>query len=70
MGPKKAKEIIKEVHSGECEEHQRKKKFYKCLLQMGYYWPAMKKDMVEFVKKMPQLSSISQPDSHSSIEFT
>ena len=37
---------------------------------MGYYWPAMKKDMVEFVKKMPQLSSISQPDSHSSIEFT
>ena len=42
LGPEKAKEIIKEVHSGECEEHQRKKKFYRCLQQMGYYWSAMK----------------------------
>ena len=43
--------MIKEVHSGECGEHQGKKKFYRCLLQMGYYWPTMKKDAVEFVKR-------------------
>ena len=24
---------------------------YRCLLQMGYYWPTMKKDATEFVKK-------------------
>ena len=44
-------EEAKEVHSGECGEHQRKKMFYRCLLQMGYYWPVMKKDTIEFVKK-------------------
>ena len=43
--------MIKEVHAGECAEHQGKKKLYRCLLQMGYYWPTMKKDTVEFVKK-------------------
>ena len=51
LGPEEAKEMIKEVHSGECGEHQGKKKLYRCLLQMGYYWPTMKKDAAEFVKK-------------------
>ena len=32
LGPKEAREMIKEVHAGECGEHQRKKKLYKCLL--------------------------------------
>ena len=50
LGPEVAKEMIKEVHVGECEEHQRKKKLYRCLLQMGYYWPTMKRDTIEFVK--------------------
>ena len=39
------------MHLGECREHQGKKKLYRCLLQMGYYWPTMKKDTTEFVKK-------------------
>ena len=43
--------MIKEVHSGEYGEYQEKKKLYRCLLQMGYYWPAMKRDTAEFVKK-------------------
>ena len=44
LGPEEAKEMIKEVHSRGCGEHQGKKKLYKCLLQMGYYWPTMKRD--------------------------
>ena len=51
LGPEEAREMIKEVHLGECGEHQGKKKLYKCLLQMDYYWPTMKKDTAEFVKK-------------------
>ena len=35
LGPEEAREMIKEVHSGECGEHQEKKKLYRCLLQMG-----------------------------------
>ena len=70
LGLKEAEGMIQEVHSGECEEYQGKKKLYRCLLQMGYYWPTMKKDMTEFVKKMPQLPSTGQLDSHSSTKLT
>ena len=51
LGPEEASEMIKEVHAGECREHQWKKKLYRCLLQMGYYWPTMKRDAAKFVKK-------------------
>jgi len=51
LGPEETREMIKEVHVGECGEHQRKKRLYQCLLQIGYYWPTMKKDTAEFVKK-------------------
>ena len=37
LGLEKAKDMIKEVHSGECGDHQGKKKLHRCLLQMGYY---------------------------------
>ena len=50
LGLKEAKGLIKEVHLGECREYQGKKKLYRGLLQMGYYWPTMKKDIAEFVK--------------------
>ena len=51
LGPEETKEMIKEVHLGECGEHQGKKKLYRCLLQMGYYWPTIMKDTAKFVKK-------------------
>ena len=51
LSSEEAKEMIKEVHSGECGEHQGKKKLYRCLLQMGYYWSTMKRDMAKFMKK-------------------
>uniref|UniRef100_A0A2N9I5K1 Uncharacterized protein n=1 Tax=Fagus sylvatica TaxID=28930 RepID=A0A2N9I5K1_FAGSY len=42
--------VMKEAHSGECGEHQGKKRLYQLLLTLGYYWPTMKKDTVDFVK--------------------
>ena len=51
LGPEEVKGMIKKVHSRKCGKHQGKKRLYRCLLQMGYYWPAMKKDTVEFVKR-------------------
>ena len=44
LGPEEVREMTKEVHAGECGEHQGKKKLYQCILHMGYYWPTMKKD--------------------------
>jgi ribonuclease HI len=42
--------VMKETHSGECGEHQGKKRLYQLLLTLGYYWLTMKRDMVDFVK--------------------
>ena len=51
LGPEEVREMIREVQLGECGEHQGKKKLYRYLLQIGYYWPTMKRDAAEFVKK-------------------
>jgi hypothetical protein len=50
LGPSESQTALKEAHAGECGEHQGKKKLYQQLLSLGYYWPTMKKDAVEFVK--------------------
>jgi ribonuclease HI len=42
--------VMKEAHSGECGEHQGKKRLYQLLLTLGYYWPTMKTDTADFVK--------------------
>uniref|UniRef100_A0A2N9G179 Reverse transcriptase domain-containing protein n=1 Tax=Fagus sylvatica TaxID=28930 RepID=A0A2N9G179_FAGSY len=47
---KNPKPVMKEAHSGECGEHQGKKRLYQLLLTLGYYWPTMKKDTADFVK--------------------
>ena len=51
LGPKKASKMLKEMHIGECEDHLGRKKLYRCILQMGYYWPTMRRDATEFVRK-------------------
>ena len=42
--------LMKEAHSGECGEHQGKKRLYQMLLTLGYYWPTIKRDIVDFVR--------------------
>lgn len=51
LGPEEANAMLKEVHLEECGEHQERKKLYWYILQMGYYWPTIRKDEAEFVKK-------------------
>ena len=41
---------MKEVHVGECGDHQGKKWLLEQLLNLGYFWPTMKQDAVECVK--------------------
>lgn len=38
LGPKEAKEKLKEVYSRECREHQGRKKLYRYILQIGWYY--------------------------------
>ena len=46
----KSQMVMKETQTGECGEHQGKKRLYQRLLTLGYYWPTMKKDTTNFVK--------------------
>ena len=50
LGPKEAREVVREIHSGDCGSHPGKRRLYKQLLLLGYYWPIMKSDSEELVK--------------------
>ena len=50
LGPMEAREVIREVHFDDCGSHPGKRRLYKQLLLLGYYWPTMKKDSEELVK--------------------
>ncbi|XP_070050008.1 uncharacterized protein [Nicotiana tomentosiformis] len=42
---------LEEVHEGHCGAYFGDRVLVRCLIQVGYYWPTMKKDASEFVKK-------------------
>ena len=50
LGPREAREVVREVHSDDCGSYPGKRRLYKHLLLLGYYWPTMKKDSEELVK--------------------
>ena len=50
LRPKEAREVVREVHSDDYWSHPGKRRLYKQLLLLGYYWPTMKKDSEELVK--------------------
>lgn len=37
LGPREAREVVREVHSGDCGSHLGKRRLYKQLLLLGYY---------------------------------
>ncbi|CAL9005243.1 unnamed protein product [Prunus brigantina] len=51
LGKSEAQQVMQEIHAGECGEHQGMKRLYRQLLSIGYYWPTMKNDAYNFVKK-------------------
>ena len=50
LGPREAREVVREVHSDDDGSHLRKRRLYKQLLLLRYYWPTKKKDFEELVK--------------------
>ena len=70
LSPEEAKEMIKEVHSGEYGEHQGKNKDLQMPTADGLLLAYHEKRDGKICKKVPQLSSTSQLDSYPSVEFT
>ena len=50
LRPREAREVVREVHSGDYGSHPGKRRLYKQLLLLGYYWPTMKRDFEKLVK--------------------
>ena len=46
-----AKQVLEEAHSGICDTHQLGLKLHYKFKRMGYYWPMMVQDSMEYAKK-------------------
>ncbi|KAI5338936.1 hypothetical protein L3X38_018208 [Prunus dulcis] len=51
LGEVEAHQAMQEIHAGECREHQGMKRLHQQLLSFGYYWPTMKRDAHDFVRR-------------------
>ncbi|GJS67291.1 reverse transcriptase domain-containing protein [Tanacetum coccineum] len=51
VGPRQAKNIIKEVHKGLCGMHSCLRSVVSKITRLGYYWPSMYKDAKELIQK-------------------
>ncbi|XP_074362102.1 uncharacterized protein LOC141702305 [Apium graveolens] len=43
--------VLREVHEGECGNHTAGRNLSLKVLRMGYYWPTLRQDAIDFVKK-------------------
>ncbi|GMH01893.1 hypothetical protein Nepgr_003732 [Nepenthes gracilis] len=51
LTPEEAVYVLGEVHIGICRSHVDGKNLAFKIIRQDYYWPLMKKDALEFVKK-------------------
>nr|XP_027071991.1 uncharacterized protein LOC113696809 [Coffea arabica] len=51
LGEDEAMQVMEEAHSGICGAHQSGPKLHFCIKRMGYYWPTMVKDCIDFARK-------------------
>jgi len=59
LAPKQAEYVIVEVHEGVCGTHIRGTALAAKVLKVGYYWPTMKEDCSEYVKKCDKCQRFS-----------
>lgn len=42
--------VLREIHSGECDEHQGYSRLAKQIMHLGYYWPTMEANSLSFAR--------------------
>ena len=52
--PEDGEYILREIHEGACGSHQGSRTIAATALQVGYYWPTLKKDTMDLVRKFPK----------------
>ncbi|CAM8984212.1 unnamed protein product [Rhodiola kirilowii] len=68
LSEEEAVEVMQEAHAGICGAHQSGPKLYDRIKRMGYYWPTVVQDCVDFAKKCNacqfNANFIHQPPEH------
>ncbi|KAJ3689619.1 hypothetical protein LUZ61_018783 [Rhynchospora tenuis] len=54
VGKVKAAELLSETHQGICGSHQRPRTLEKRIMRQGYYWPTLRKDAEDLVRRCAQ----------------
>ncbi|XP_019228075.1 PREDICTED: uncharacterized protein LOC109209286 [Nicotiana attenuata] len=54
LGPHQTRQVLEEVHEGHCGAHTGNRAVVRCLIRAGYYWPTMKKEAADYVRKCKQ----------------
>ncbi|GKC08067.1 reverse transcriptase domain-containing protein [Tanacetum coccineum] len=50
IGPKQARNVIKEIHEGSCDLYAGPRSIIEKITTLGYYWPYMHKDSLEIIQ--------------------
>ncbi|KAJ3685541.1 hypothetical protein LUZ61_014705 [Rhynchospora tenuis] len=51
VGRTKADELISEIHEGICGSHQGMKSLINRIIRAGFYWPTLRRDVEEFIRR-------------------
>ncbi|KAJ0856311.1 putative ribonuclease H [Helianthus annuus] len=46
-----AKEVLQDIHEGDCGNHAGGRSLFSKVLRTGYYWPTMRKDAAEYTRR-------------------
>ncbi|KAL5556767.1 hypothetical protein UlMin_039003 [Ulmus minor] len=46
-----AEEVLQEIHEGDYGEHQRGRRLYEEALRLGYFWPTMENDAMDYARR-------------------
>ncbi|XP_019237255.1 PREDICTED: uncharacterized protein LOC109217453 [Nicotiana attenuata] len=54
LGPHQTRQVLEEVHEGHCGAHTGNRALVRYLIRAGYYWPTMKKEAADYVRRYEQ----------------
>ncbi|KAL5575848.1 hypothetical protein UlMin_017547 [Ulmus minor] len=46
-----AEKVLQEIHKGDCGEHQGGHRLYEEVLRLGYFWPTMENDAMDYARR-------------------
>nr|XP_016470772.1 PREDICTED: uncharacterized protein LOC107793016 [Nicotiana tabacum] len=54
LGTNQTRRVLEEVYEGHCGAHTGNRTLVRCLIHVRYYWPTMKKEVADYVRRCEQ----------------